>query len=72
MAQEYDVVLKLLFRESAQLMLKTLAGGPVADWLDKEFPETRNPRADMVGRDRKGDSTHAGFEQSVRSSGFRA
>ncbi len=64
MAQEYDIVLKLLFRESAQLMLKTLAGAPVVDWLDQELPEMRNHRADMVGRTGQGEIVHLEFQSS--------
>ncbi len=45
-------------------MLKTLAGGPVADWLDQELPEMRNHRADMVGRTEQGEIVHLEFQSS--------
>ena len=46
MAQDYDVVLKLLFRSQSSQAVREIAGGPVKRWLDKELPAIRNTRAD--------------------------
>ena len=35
--QEYDVVLKLLLRESAKVVLDELAGTTIASWLNVEL-----------------------------------
>jgi hypothetical protein len=48
MAQDYDVVLKLLFRSQSSQAVAEIAGGPVKRWLDKELPAIRNTRADML------------------------
>jgi len=51
MAQEYDVVLKLLLQGSAKLVLAELAGATIARWLNVELPEivVRNTRVDLLG-----------------------
>lgn len=61
MAQEYDVVLKLLFRQSADRIIRELTGSAVTTWLDKELPEIRNTRADMLGETANGDLMHLEF-----------
>ena len=38
MAQDYDVVLKLLFRSKSSQAVREIAGGAVKRWLDKELP----------------------------------
>ena len=45
MAQDYDVVLRLLFRSQSNQAVREIAGGPVKRWLDKELPAIRNTRA---------------------------
>lgn len=46
---EYDTVLKLLLRGSAQLPLQRLAGLVVEKWIDIELPEVRALRMDLLG-----------------------
>jgi hypothetical protein len=48
-AQDYDVVLKLLFRSQSSRAVREIAGSPVKRWLDKELPSIRNTRADLLG-----------------------
>ncbi len=38
MAQDYDAVLKLLFRSKSSQAVQEIAGGPVKRWLDTELP----------------------------------
>jgi hypothetical protein len=61
MAQDYDVVLKLLFRSQSSLAVREIAGGPVKRWLDKELPAIRNTRADLIGETIGGDFVHLEF-----------
>jgi len=61
MAQEYDVVLKLLFRSKTSGAVREIAGGPVMRWLDKELPAIRNTRADLVGETIGGELVHLEF-----------
>jgi len=61
MAQDYDVVLKLLFRSKSSPAVREIAGGPVKRWLDKELPTIRNTRADLVGETSGGDIVHLEF-----------
>jgi hypothetical protein len=61
MAQEYDVVLKLLFRNKSSQAVPENAGGPVKRWLDKELPAIRNTRADLIGETVGGESVHLEF-----------
>ena len=61
MAQEYDVVLKLLFRSKTSRAVREIAGGPVMRWLDKELPAIRNTRADLVGETIGGELVHLEF-----------
>jgi hypothetical protein len=46
----FDTVLKEMFLESPLLVAAELAGGPVQEWLNIEFPRTRNVRADLLER----------------------
>jgi hypothetical protein len=46
----FDTVLKEMFLESPLLVAAELAGSPVREWLNVEFPRTRNARADLLGR----------------------
>jgi hypothetical protein len=61
MTQDYDVVLKLLFRSQSSQAVREIAGGPVKRWLDKELPAIRNTRADLIGETIAGDRVHLGF-----------
>src|SRR5882762_1184880 len=61
MAQDYDVVLKLLFRSKSSRAVEEIAGGPVKRWLDKELPAIRNTRADLIGETVGGDIVHLEF-----------
>ena len=61
MAQDYDVVLKLLFRSQSSQAVREIAGGPVKRWLDKELPAIRNTRADLIGETVDGETVHLEF-----------
>src|SRR5205823_2765767 len=61
MAQDYDVVLKLLFRSKSSRVVQAIAGGAVKRWLDKELPAIRNTRADLVGETAGGEIVHLEF-----------
>lgn len=61
MAQDYDVVLKLLFRGKSSHLVQEIAGAPVKRWLDKELPAIRNTRADLVGETVGGEIVHLEF-----------
>src|SRR5712691_7585539 len=61
MAQDYDVVLKLLFRSKSSQAVREIAGGPVKRWLDKELPVIRNTRADLLGETAGGEMVHLEF-----------
>ena len=61
MAQDYDVVLKLLFRSQSSQAVQEIAGGPVKRWLDKELPAIRNTRADLIGETIGGEFVHLEF-----------
>ena len=61
MAQDYDVVLKLLFRSKSSRAVQEIAGGPVKRWLDKELPAIRNTRADLIGETMSGEIVHFEF-----------
>src|SRR6266852_3525407 len=58
MAQDYDVVLKLLFRSKSSQAVREIVGGPVKRWLDKELPAIRNTRADLIGETVGGEFVH--------------
>jgi len=60
-AQDYDVVLKLLFRSQSSRAVREIAGSPVKRWLDKELPSIRNTRADLLGETSGGDIVHLEF-----------
>jgi hypothetical protein len=66
MAQDYDVVLKLLFRSQSSRAAREIAGGPVKRWLDKELPAIRNTRADLIGETIGGDIVHLEFMSENR------
>src|SRR5713226_5752538 len=61
MAQDYDVVLKLLFRSKSTQAVREIVGGPVKRWLDKELPAIRNTRADLLGETVGGEFVHLEF-----------
>ena len=61
MAQDYDVVLKLLFRSKSSQAVQEIAGAPMKRWLDKELPAIRNTRADLVGETISGNIVHLEF-----------
>ena len=69
MAQDYDVVLKLLFRSKSSQTVQEIAGRPVKRWLDKELPSIRNTRAGLVGETIDGEIVHLEF-MSVNQSLF--
>jgi len=50
MAQDYDVVLKLLFRSQSSQAVREIAGAPVKRWLDKELPSTAIPVPTCSGK----------------------
>ena len=62
MAQDYEVVLKLLFRQSGHGIVRELTGLGVTTWLDKELPEVRNTGADMRGETADGELLHFEFQ----------
>jgi hypothetical protein len=66
MAQDYDVVLKLLFRSQSSQAAREIVGGPVKRWLDKELPAIRNTRADLIGEIVGGDIVHLEFMSENR------
>ena len=61
MAQDYDVVLKLLFRSKSSQAVREIAGGAVKRWLDKELPAIRNTRADLIAETIGGEIVHLEF-----------
>jgi len=61
MAQDYDVVLKLLFRSKFSQAVREIAGGAVKRWLDKELPAIRNTRADLIAETIGGEIVHLEF-----------
>ena len=61
MAHDYDVALKLLFRNKSSQAVQEIAGGPVKRWLDKELPAIRNTRADLIGETLGGEIVHLEF-----------
>jgi hypothetical protein len=61
MAQDYDVVLKLLFRAESSQAVREIAGSTVKRWLDKELPAIRNTRADLIGEISGGEIVHLEF-----------
>ncbi len=46
---EYDVILKLLLKQSAQQTLRQLAGVVIERWLRMELPKVQNLRVDLLG-----------------------
>jgi hypothetical protein len=54
---EYDITLKLLFRNSPSVLLRELTGVRVAKWLDGELPR-QNLRVDLLGEARGGALLH--------------
>ena len=60
MAQDYDVVLKLLFRSNSSRAVQRIAGSPVSRWLDTELPSIRNTRADLIGESSDGETRSSG------------
>ena len=61
MAQDYDVVLKLLFRSKSSEAIREIAGVSITRWLDKELPVIRNTRADLIGEASGGQLVHLEF-----------
>lgn len=73
MAQDFDVTIKLLFRQSKGLALTKVAGGGVKEWLNVELPSVRNPRVDLVGRRADGSLVHIEIDsQQEGDTGERA
>src|SRR4051812_40889340 len=66
MSQDYDVVLKLLFRSPSSQAVREIAGSPVKRWLDKELPAIRNTRADLLGETSSGEMVHLEFMSANR------
>jgi len=64
MAQDYDVTLKLLFRQSKGRALRQLIGGAVAEWLDVELPRVENPRVDLLAKLDNGSYVHLELQSS--------
>jgi hypothetical protein len=54
---EYDTVLKLLLRESAELAIRELTGG-ITRWLNVELPELQNTRVDLLAETGDGSLVH--------------
>ncbi len=64
MAQDYDVTLKLLFRQSKGRALRQLIGGAIAEWLDVELPRVENPRVDLLAKLDNGSYVHLELQSS--------
>src|SRR6266478_3237391 len=47
--QEYDVALKLLLQQSAELTIRELTGTKIVKWLNVELPKVQNLRLDLLG-----------------------
>ena len=47
---EFDTVLKTLLYSSSNLILEQLVGAKIAEWLNVELPEVKQPRVDLLGR----------------------
>ena len=61
---EYDVALKLLLQQSAAVALDQITGGGIARWLNVEFPEIRETRADLFGETENGELVHVELQSS--------
>lgn len=64
MAQHFDVSLKLLFPTFYGIVARSIFGEPKVEWINVELQEVRNPRVDMVARDRHGQLHHLELESS--------
>lgn len=57
--QYCDITLKSLITEAGDEMLRFLiGGGKLAEWLNVELPQVRNPRVDLLARLTTGDLLH--------------
>src|SRR6266446_6563009 len=56
--QEYDVALKLLLQQSAELTIRELTGTTIAKWLNVELPKVQNLRLDLLGEAADGSLVH--------------
>src|SRR6266851_6295737 len=56
--QEYDVALKLLLQQSAELTIRELTGTTIAKWLNVELPKVQNLRLDLLGEAVDGSLVH--------------
>ncbi len=61
--QTFDVVLKLLFEQSRQ-MLSQLTGSPIESWLPIELPRLQNQRVDLLGRVSSGNLLQLEFQST--------
>src|SRR5437899_2064330 len=62
--QEYDVALKLLLQQSAELTIRELTGTTIARWLDVELPKVQNLRLDLLGEAVDGSLVHLELQSS--------
>jgi hypothetical protein len=59
LAQRFDLSLKILFRYSRGIIARALfGGGEIAEWINVELPEVRNPHVDLVARMSTGELRH--------------
>jgi predicted transposase YdaD len=65
MAQNYDVTLKTLLRDSAGRAVYTATGLSIETWLDTELPKVANPRLDLLGETHDGSLLH--LELQIRN-----
>lgn len=68
--------MKLLFRNSPNVLFQELAGTSINTWLDTELPCVQNPRADLVGDAADGSIVHFELQSTndprmpIRMSGY--
>ena len=60
MAQRYDTAFKLTLQH-VDVAMQELVGSAITNWMNIEFPQTRIPRADLLGETKAGELVH--FDQ---------
>jgi hypothetical protein len=65
MAQNYDVTLKTLLRDSAGRAVYTATEVSIETWINIELPKVANPRLDMLGQTHDGSLLH--LELQIRN-----
>ena len=58
MAHDFDVTLKQLIQESRGVLLRTVLGSAMVQWLNVELPRVENPRVDLLAKTPEGDHVH--------------